>query len=174
MKIIFPLTTVLTGGQYRDFLLDLLIYPSTEQNIVNQDAKELIISDYHFFVHTQLMMNTNPIVKLKEIADVITGSTMSVYPTIKEIHLWVKADIGILDTEYSNGVTWRQHSESDYPNAPFATNGSQCIIRLPNWENTDIDLFLELYNKQGGQHNMELITLTQMQSITAQWNNNVI
>jgi hypothetical protein len=168
MKIIFPLTTVLTGGQYRDFLLDLLIYPSTEQNVVSQDAKELIISDYHFFVQC-MIMGVSPISKLKEIADVIKGSQGSIYPTIKEIHLWVKADIGILDTEYSEGVTWRQFSESDYPDAPFATNGSECIIRLPNWENIDIDLFLELYAKQGGQYNMELITVTQMQQLQASW-----
>lgn len=171
MKIIFPLSTVRAGGLYHTFLLNLLLYPSTEQNIVNQDAKELIISDYHFWVECQMMGIENPIEKLKEICDTINNTNQSIYPTIKEIPLWIKADIGILDMEYKDGITYRQWSTSDYPDVPFATNpnSNECIIRIPNWENCDKTLFEELYLKQGGEYNMVLLTTFQMQSLTVTW-----
>jgi len=173
MKIIFPLNTVLTGGKYASLVLDLMIFPSAQQHYISEDAKSLEISDRDFGVWCQFNATT-PITKMKEIVDdIISAKQMYGFttPDIFNIPIWVKADIGILDTEYSNGVTWRQHSESDYPNAPFASNinTGECIIRLPNWDSINMAQFLELYNMQGGDYNMELITVTQMQSLTSTW-----
>jgi hypothetical protein len=171
MKIIFPLNTALQSGKYANLILDLLIFPSAQQHYINENAKSLEISDRDFGVWCQFNATT-PITKIKEIADDIISANQTygfTTPDILEIPLWIKGDIGILDSEYITGTTYRQLHESDYPNAPFATNGSECIIRIPNWENCDMDFFLELYNKQGGLYNMSLLTVTQMQTLTTSW-----
>lgn len=175
MRIILPINQIITGAKWHH-LNDMKNFTTYKEiEIVPFLSKTIEIDEsevqFYFTLRGEVFWD-----KMIELAnDIKASQAMFFTPNITDFKVWLKADLAFLDEIVpnelgGNGIlTIRDWSLSDYPNVPFASNGSECIVRIPQAQ-VNLDEFLTLVDlKEASLNNVQLLTIPEMQGYTSAW-----